>query len=870
MTPHARLRAALLLPVTLLLLAALPLVLVAPAASVAQDAAGVVGDTLFDIPELPTEFDAPDQRSVIYAADGSVLAVLHGVENRTLVSLDDVPDHLVDAVIATEDQHFWDHNGVYAPAVARALRSNLTSGDVSQGGSTITQQYVKQVLLSPEQTLQRKVREAAYAVELEKRLTKEQILEGYLNEVYLGEGVYGVGTAAEHYFGTTVDQITVGQAAMFAGMIRAPERNDPVDNPEAARQRRDIVLGQMLSAGMIDTDTHDRAVAADLDIDVHPLPEPTQPFFVEWVKQQLFDDPRLGQTRQDRVSAVLRGGLRIRTSIDPDRQKTAEQALATYLDDPLADPMGALVSVEPDSGKVVAMAVGPKAFGQCSDDHDGTCPHTKVNPAVPGGGGSGRQAGSVFKAVVDAAALTDGFTTDWSTSTASNQPVPGCLDGTRPWTPSNYGGGGGGYRDMVNAVRTSNNVYHAKLTGQLGPHKVARMAGRLGLGSDVLADIAELDADKAKYRCAIALGVVDTFPLEMASAYATFANGGVRCEPYTITSVADADGDVRFRDRPECDRALDADVAADMNALLAGPPSTSGTARAAILDRPQGGKTGTTDDWKDAWFAGYVPQLATVAWVGYEQPRPMTGLQLGGTYWSRITGGSVPARMWHDFMAPSVADLEPVGFPPGSDDTEIGAPVPDVVGLTQPEGSLRVAAVDLIPDIITVHDWRPEGLILHQDVPAGTSATFGRTVVLHVSDGDGPYPQLPDVTGEPVQHAERRLRDAGWPVTTTEQDTLDQRLDGVVLSMTPEQGTRVRPGGPIEVTLVVGRFSPPPPTLGPPGDVQKPDPSDEPSDDPANDPSDGPSPSPGADADRPGREPTPDDTPSGPIPGPAP
>ncbi|MDQ4131019.1 MAG: transglycosylase domain-containing protein, partial [Actinomycetota bacterium] len=384
-----------------------------PAALALSRGVSSVRSTVLDVPPLPDEFERPAQTSVVLAADGSKLADLHGVENRVYVALDQIPPIAQSAVLATEDAAFWSHHGINHEAILRALVANLRSGAIEQGGSTITQQYVKNVLLSNEQTLDRKIREAVYAVRLEKRLSKPEIFERYLNTAYFGDGVYGIGTAAQHYFSKHISQVDLPEAALLAGLIRSPENNNPTRNPEAARARRKRVLEQMAAEGFVTLGQVQAAQSGPLGLDVAKDTAPKQPFFVDWVKRVLAESEvdlqpqaqaALGSDEQDRWNRLLTGGLVVHTTLDPRLQGLAEGTISRFLDDPVSDPLGAIVTLQPSTGAVASMAVGPKAFGDCPEGAR-ACPVTKVNPAVPGAGGSGRQPGSSFKPVVIAAAL---------------------------------------------------------------------------------------------------------------------------------------------------------------------------------------------------------------------------------------------------------------------------------------------------------------------------------------------------------------------------------------------------------------------------------------------------------------------------------
>lgn len=777
---------------------------------------------------LPAQIDRPALRSRILAADGTTLAQVHAGENRIVVPLGEVPDHTQQAVIATEDQAFYRHPGINHEAIVRQALTNAAAGEITGGGSTITQQYVKNVMLTPERTLERKLVEAKLALELEQRLSKEEILERYLNEVYLANGVYGFGTAAEFYFGKHVSELTVAESALLAGMIRTPEGNDPIDNPDAALARRNIVLRQMHSIGAVDDTQLEVAVAQPLELDVHPLPEPAEPFVVDHAIQQLLDDPRLGDTRQERRDLLFRGGVTIHTTLDLQRQHQAEAAIAERLQDPTQDPLAALVSVEPGTGDVVAMAVGPKSYGVCeqqaeqdaeaaSSSQDTTdlgaeqqavCTSTKVNPAAPGAGGSGRQPGSAFKPFVVVSALEHGISTQRRMSVNSGQPIAGCRDGNSAWRPSNYSLRTSGTMNMVDAVRTSNNVYHAKLAGDVGPANVAEVAVRLGLSSPRLAEIAQLPRDDARQYCAISLGAAETFPVEMAGAYAALAADGLFCEPHLVSQVVARDGTVLLDEDGSCRQALDPWVARTATELLQGPPANGTATRAQLADeRDQAGKTGTTDDSKDAWFVGYVPQLATAAWIGYEQPKPMRGI-LGLSAGRPMTGGSVPAELWLDYMQPVVAQLPAEPFVAPTEVSKVR--VPQLSGRSRSSAEAVLADLGLESVERVVSDWRPAGTVVGAEPAQGAFLDIGSLVTLDVSDGEGEPPPVPDVTGMQLQEAAVALEQAGHMYAVVDREVSpddDQVLaaeivDGQVVAQDPGPNSRRLPGEVIDLTVV--------------------------------------------------------------------
>ncbi|MBW3560918.1 MAG: transglycosylase domain-containing protein [Actinobacteria bacterium] len=680
-----------------------------PTVVAADSAVASLDREMFDVPPLPDDFEAPAETSFVYAADGSELDRLHGPQNRVHVPLTRIPEVTRQAVVATEDAGFHQHNGVDHRAILRAAVANARAGAVEAGASTITQQYVRNVLLASyrtddggfEKSLARKVHEAAWAVALEEQLSKDEILERYLNTAYFGNGVYGIGTAARYYFGRDVSELDAARSALLAGLIRAPELNDPIEHPDSARGRRDIVLRQMRIAGFLTAGQMSVAQDAPLGLDVQAEGEREEPFLVEWVKRVAFDpsvelqpevQQALGPDKEARQRAVFEGGLRIHTTVEPAKLRQATAALRSYLEQPEEDPLGGVVSVEPGTGAVRSVAVGPKSFGECPEGQR-TCDVTKVYPIVPGGGGTGRPPGSSFKAVVMAAALADGVTPAWAATARSGEEIDGCHDEDGTYDPENYDGANFGRIEMATAAQNSVNVYFVKLAREIGVPTVAEMAADLGIrNTDPPLE------DFGPSSCSVALGTVSVYPLEMATAYAAFANGGVRCDPHVISRIEDRQGNVLYEHEPTCERVLDEDQAAWLAELLQGPPSRGGTAPyvGATLGRPVAGKTGTTTDWKDAWFVGFVPQLATAAWVGYETPVEMFGVEAGGTTWPKVTGGSIPARIWADYMVAALEGVDVEDFPDAP-------PIPS----SDPRSDTRVSRVP-DPRVPDPHEQEPE------------------------------------------------------------------------------------------------------------------------------------------------------------------
>ena len=580
-------------------------------------------DTSVDLQPLAT-------RSVVYARDGSVLALLHAEENRSPVPLDRMPGHVVQAVLDAEDDRFFEHGAIDLRALGRALAVNVEQGGVYEGGSTITQQLVKVSLLNSRQDLQRKFQEVSLAVRLEAKLSKNQILERYLNTVYFGNGAYGLQAAAERYFNTDVDKLTMGQGILLASLIRNPVRADPFVDADNAIARRDVVIDRMRDLEHLTPAEADQIKAEPL-----PTPPPERPasgsdYFTEEVKQQLLDDPRLGGTPQERNAAVFRGGLAIHTTLDPGYQRMAEAAVATKMPDTKGQFNAALSSVDPTTGAVRALVGGPDFARK------------KFNLATQ----KGRPTGSAFKVFTLIAALEKGFSPFDSISGSSPCPIPN--PGGPPWAPVNVEGSAGGTLSLVDATAQSVNCAYARLVTQVGPERVVDVAHRMGITNDL------------KPYPSITLGVDDVSPLQMASAYATLAADGERHKPYFVERVADRNGNVLFAAETKGERVISSDLARTVNGVLT-QVVQRGTARAAGLPGwTVAGKTGTSEENKNAWFVGYTPTLSTAVWMGNPDAE-VSMYNVGGI---RVYGGTYPARIWNAYMSGVVQGVAPVGFPP--------------------------------------------------------------------------------------------------------------------------------------------------------------------------------------------------------------
>ena len=597
----------------------------------------VVGAYLFQLsrtlPNLSADGAAfrPARTSIVYAADETVLAEWHGEQDRTVVAFDQIPESMRDAVIAIEDERFYKHKGVDTEAILRALRANAESGETRQGGSTITQQVVKLLFTDGERTLTRKIREALMAYQLETRADKQRVLETYLNLVYFGEGSYGVESAATRYFGKHAVDLTLSESALLAGVVQSPSRYSPSSDPDAARRRRDVVLGKMRVQGYISV-AEERAAVAEPVVLVAPSAVPAvAPYFVEYVKQALIDE--LGS------EMVFQGGLRVYTTIDPALQKRAELAVRVNLPD-VKDPSVAIVCVDHTNGRVLAM-VGGRDFTK-----------DKFNLAVQGR----RQPGSAFKPFVLVTALGEGVRAKDVFSAAPYSVE--VTDGV--WTVQNYENSyTSGSMTLAAATDWSVNAVYARLIMKVGAEDVVKTAKAMGITTPL------------EPNPAIALGGLRTgvSPLEMASAYGTIASGGIRREPTGILTVTDDVGTLVYQPEQTGVRAIEVKVAQQASSML-GDVVQKGTGQAARLNRWAAGKTGTTQAYRDAWFVGYSGDLCTAVWVGH----PEGQVSMMNVHGIRVTGGSYPARIWKYFMDVAVGARTATVKPNGTGSAEASGP----------------------------------------------------------------------------------------------------------------------------------------------------------------------------------------------------
>ncbi|WP_038016219.1 penicillin-binding protein 1A [Synechococcus sp. PCC 7335] len=559
---------------------------------------------------------SPSETSYVYDVNGTLLDNVHDEANREVVELDDISPDMKRAVLAMEDSAFYTHKGINPTGIARAFFANLQAGSTVQGGSTVTMQLVKNLFLTPERTISRKLVEVVLAMRIEQIFEKDEIFELYLNQVYWGHNTYGVETAAQSYFNKSAKDLTLAESAMMAGLIQAPESFSPfLDYPEA-KKRQAIALNRMQQLQWASTEEVEAAREQPLVLgEITSFRSSQAPYVTEAVMKELGE--QFGE------EAVAKGGMRIQTTIDLDLQQIAEDTVADsyyryFGNGAYADQL-ALVAIDPRTHFVKALVGGV--------DHDAS----QFNRAVQ----STRQPGSAFKPFVYYAAFASGkYTPD---STIEDSPVSYPDGSSKPYKPRNYDGSFMGNITLRKALEVSRNVPAVKLGQTIGINRIVEIARTVGIESPMDPVIS------------LPLGAVDLTPLELAGAYATFASYGWHSEPTLIVQVTDSRGNTILDNTPKPQLLLDPWASAALTDVLQGVIS-QGTATNAQIGRPAAGKTGTTDSQRDTWFVGYVPQLATAVWVGNDDNRPLG---------SGATGGGYAAPVWRDFMVEALRD-EPV------------------------------------------------------------------------------------------------------------------------------------------------------------------------------------------------------------------
>ena len=628
----------------------------------------------------------PSVRSIVLDAEGEVIGGFY-IEDRLPVPLAKMPDPLIQAVLTSEDRRFYDHWGINLVAIARATFRNLRARGVAQGASTITQQLARNLFLDQSRTMGRKLKEIVLAVRLERSFSKDEILGLYLNRIYFGEGAWGVQAAARRYFGKDVSQLSVSEAALIAGIPANPSRFSPVRHPEQARARRDRVLDGMLATGALDEERHAEAVAESLSVLRDASAAGEAPYFLEHVRRGLVD--RYG------TDMVYGDGLRIQTTLDLDLQRAAERAieervrqieeeqryettLASFREVPPGEPssrtpylQAALVALDPQTGAVLAM-VGGRSF---KDSEWNRVTQGRLQP------------GSAFKTFIYALALREGWRTN---DILIDEPVryyQSRIDSSKVWEPRNFKEEFEGPMTLRYALAKSINIPSVKLLEQVGPRRLADFAQSLGIKGPVPPYLS------------VALGTAETTPLEMASAYGTFANQGIHLEPFAVLRVENGQGTILEENRPTTPEVVDERTSALVVSILQsvfqwGTAATAGPVMG--FHAPAAGKTGTTDDYTDAWFIGFVPRCVCAVWVGFDEKR---------TIGSRMTGARAALPIWVDFMKSYVENR-------GEEDFYL----PDgLIAVATCEKTGRLAGPDcpIVQDIFPIGQQPTDTCILH-------------------------------------------------------------------------------------------------------------------------------------------------------------
>lgn len=693
--------------------------------------------------DLPTELplDIPlSQHTVLLDREGNEFARFFA-EDRTPVKFADINPSMIDALLAIEDDRFYEHSALDVKGFGRALVKTVFTDD-KQGGSTITQQLVENVLLAvayddPEsqeaaraQSFEAKIQELKYAVALEQNLTKDEILERYLNTVFFGNGAYGVGAAARRYFNVTPDQLTIAQSAILAGLMRSPTNYDPVKNPEAAKNRRDTVIKRMLDTGRITQEEFDASVAEPITVSITSPPNgclaSSYPLYCAHVRDVMLTDPIFGETPDERERNLYRGGLTVTTALDVDVTNKSQEALNNAIS---ADNRVAIAEaiIEPGTGLVSAITQ-TKPYGQGENQ-------TEIVYATR----PSFQPGSSFKMVTLVTALEQGFNPRERIS-APNGYMPRNMDAP-PGGFSNDGKASFASLDAYEASQKSVNTFYIKLIERTGVLPVVDMAKRLGITSIPSSGPMTPTARTAT----VTLGAYEVSPLEMATAYATISANGVSCRPTAIIgAVRTTTNAVVDVPTSNCHQAVDAKVAQTAADILQGPLTEGGTAEGFNLDRPAAGKTGTTNSFAATWFVGFTPQYAAAVWVG--DPRggtahPLTNVYAFGNRYPFVYGATIAAPVWRDSMQ-SISN---------------GLPVINLGTANVNQSPLKIKSV-------------------------------------------------PEVRGMSTSQALTTLLDAGYQVTISETLAEPDVLVGpdVVSDQTPSSGVNLDAGSKVELTLTAG------------------------------------------------------------------
>ncbi|MFF9203181.1 transglycosylase domain-containing protein [Streptomyces sp. NPDC014986] len=654
-------------------------------AGIALPAVGVLGlaakGSVESFDELPANLKTPplSQRTTILDAQGGRLATVYS-RDRTVVELKDISPYMQKAIVAIEDSRFYEHGAIDLKGVLRALNANARSGEVSEGASTLTQQYVKNVFVeeagddptkvaqATQQTIGRKIQELKYAIQVEEELGKKKILENYLNITFFGQQAYGVEAASRRYFSKAAKDLDLQESALLAGIVQSPSRYDPVNDEAEARERRNTVLQRMAEVGDISREQAAEAAQQPLGLKVSrpdngcTAAVKDAGFFCNYVKNVFLNDPVFGKDQKTRAKLWNQGGLTIRTTLEPQAQNSVQQSLKDHVD--RSDEVAAAATlVEPGTGKIVAMGQS-KPYGSDATQHE-----TEINYSVDYrmGTSNGFPTGSTFKPFVAAAALEEGRPPTQQYPSPYELTVPSPIQTCgRPYTnedgakiPNENESEKGPY-PLQEAMALSVNTYFIEMVADIGLCPVTKMAEKL--------HVRQGSGKKMPQVPSIALGTESVSPLTMASAYAAFANRGMYCTPIAIEAVTQRVGDTsRSLGVPKstCSRAMSEKTADTINALLEGVVDSGTGQQAGLADRDNAGKTGTTDERRNAWFVGYTPNLSGAVWVGSaSQQVKMQNITIGGVYHDLVYGGDTPGPIWKDAMTGALEGKEAESFVP--------------------------------------------------------------------------------------------------------------------------------------------------------------------------------------------------------------
>ena len=814
-------------------------------------AAGVITrDVISDFESLPVSLSTPPlpERSVILASDGSLLATLY-YQNRVEVPLNSIAPVMRQAIIAIEDVRFLEHNGVDARGVVRALARNTTAGGIEQGSSTLTMQYIKNVLVNQATSAEdleqargdsftRKIREARLALALEKRFSKGEILARYLNIAYFGSGAYGVEAAARRYFSKPAADLNLIEAATLAGIVKGPTAYDPLRNPENATQRRNVILQRMVTAGFITPEQSARATATPMEDVLNPTRTSNgctssyAPFFCDYVLQTILTDEAFGETPEEREAFLRRGGYTIRTTLDPKVHQSATNTVNEFIPPDDDSRKAAAVSmVEPGTGNIIAMTQnrtwGTSGVGKTTYNY---------NTDRSMGGTIGMQAGSTFKIFTLAAALEAGISPYEpidSPSPATFEGFVNCDTGVPFPTVTVNNSTTSGFLTMAQATAFSTNTYFMAIEERTGICRVAEIAESMGVYTG--------SGDELPRVPTLTLGVAEVTPLAMANAYATFAAHGVHCEPRSILEVRDRNQKRLPVPEEKCTQVIDRPVADSVTELLSGvvdgPIAGRTGSRMSLAPQPVAGKTGTTNESAAVWFAGYTPHVAAAVWIG--DPRggfahPLKDITINGIYYEQVFGGTLAGPIWKASMEAALADKPIEGFVLSTDlPTSVFDvnEIPDLTGMATPEeifAALTKVKLEL-GEISEEDSPEPAGTVVAQTPEPGDPAVPETAVDIVVSTG---FNTVPESRGAPVQDATTIMERAGYTAEIVPLET-STVTSGLVIRQSVPAGTVAPVGSVILLTVST------PPTLVPQPEVPQPEvpqPAPDPAAPPVEDP----------------------------------